>query len=239
MDKSEFYNPGVILARNSFFERNQSSYDQIYEIFFKLIIDNTPTGGSILDLGTGNGYVLESLLKRANKKKYRLMGLDLSEDMIRDGLDRNQGKWGLIVGDNFSIPLKSSSLDSVTANNSPNICESEIYRVLKEGGRLFFKEYGLNRGLGEIGSFLRQKGVSTKSPEDFVALLEPMGFRNIQLNKYEIHRTYTFEDMESILKLFPLGCDLMEEDMERIKSLFKSKNRLNLISDPFIITCTK
>jgi ubiquinone/menaquinone biosynthesis C-methylase UbiE len=102
------------------------------------------TGGSVLELGPGPGYVgLEWLTQCPGS---RLTALEISREMITTA-SRNAITYGLenkvnyIEGNCLQMPFADKSFDAVFSNGSLHEWEdpvkvfSEIYRVLKKDGR--------------------------------------------------------------------------------------------------------
>ncbi|HYX38850.1 MAG TPA: bifunctional demethylmenaquinone methyltransferase/2-methoxy-6-polyprenyl-1,4-benzoquinol methylase UbiE [Oligoflexus sp.] len=109
---------------------------------------------TVLDLATGTGDVALELIKNPHVQTVR--GLDLSQGMISKGRDKViasglTDKITLDVGDAQHIPFPDASFDAVTMSfgirnvADVNRCLSEIYRVLKPGGRCLILEFGLPR----------------------------------------------------------------------------------------------
>jgi len=107
---------------------------------------------TVLDLATGTGDVALELIKNPHVRKVK--GLDLSKGMIARGRDKvaaagYQDRIVLEVGDAQKIPFSDASFDAVTISfgirNVADVkqCLSEIYRVLKPGGRCLILEFGL------------------------------------------------------------------------------------------------
>ena len=101
--------------------------------------------GRFLDIGCGTGYSLPALRPLADK----LIALDLAEGMLRYTRahpERSADLW--ICGDAEDLPLNDESLDGVFSSLSIQWCEniaavfSEIYRVLKPGGRALVSTLG-------------------------------------------------------------------------------------------------
>jgi ubiquinone/menaquinone biosynthesis C-methylase UbiE len=98
---------------------------------------------AILDLGTGNGRLLLAIAER--NPKCNFIGLDFSEGMLNQAR-ANFRKLGLkgkfIKSSMIKIPLKDESLDYVISSAAIHHVEdkeklfSEIYRILKKGGKL-------------------------------------------------------------------------------------------------------
>jgi demethylmenaquinone methyltransferase/2-methoxy-6-polyprenyl-1,4-benzoquinol methylase len=109
---------------------------------------------TVLDLATGTGDVALELIKNPHVQKVR--GLDLSKGMIAKGREKiaaagHGDKITLDVGDAQKIPYSDASFDAVTISfgirnvADVKLCLSEIYRVLKPGGRVLILEFGLPR----------------------------------------------------------------------------------------------
>jgi demethylmenaquinone methyltransferase/2-methoxy-6-polyprenyl-1,4-benzoquinol methylase len=107
----------------------------------------------ILDLATGTGDVLLSLQKKSHVLKEGI-GIDMSEKMLEIGrkkiIERKlQNILTLIVGNANDIPFPENSFDVVTiAFGIRNVDDTdkalcEMYRVLKNDGRLIILEFSL------------------------------------------------------------------------------------------------
>ena len=101
---------------------------------------------SILDIGCGGGSFINHLFNK--NRKYKLFGLDHSEEMILLSKNVNKkpiknGQALFECGSVTRLPFENETMDIVTANETvqfwPDISESfsEIYRVLKNDGRFF------------------------------------------------------------------------------------------------------
>lgn len=108
----------------------------------------------VLDLATGTGDVAIELVKNPHVRQVK--GLDLSKGMIARGQEKIAAigladRIALQVGDAQKIPFPDASFDAVTLSfgirNVADVprCLSEIYRVLKPGGRCLILEFGLPR----------------------------------------------------------------------------------------------
>jgi DNA-binding transcriptional ArsR family regulator/protein-L-isoaspartate O-methyltransferase len=98
--------------------------------------------GSLLDVGTGAGHMLELLAGQAT----RAVGVDISSDALRLARTTIYGAGlrhcELRRGDMYDLPFEVPSFDVVTIGrvlavaDEPALALAEIARVLKEGGRL-------------------------------------------------------------------------------------------------------
>ncbi|MCB7128430.1 MAG: methyltransferase domain-containing protein, partial [Candidatus Brocadiales bacterium] len=103
-------------------------------------------GETVLDLGCGAG--LDSLLAaRRVGPEGRVIGIDMTPDMVRKASENGQ-KLGVEnvefrQGSAEQLSLGNTSVDIVLSNGVINLCPdkgrvvSEIYRVLRPGGRLY------------------------------------------------------------------------------------------------------
>lgn len=154
-------------------------------------------GDNVLDVGCGTGEV--TLLAKTRAKHGRVYGIDPSPEMITVARRKAACKGLEIdfrVGMIEALPFPDSSIDVVTSSlmmhHLPENLKvsglTEIYRVLKPGGRLLIADF-----MRPTGSFLNhlftlftrhqrlQKGI-----EDLPALLKHAGFHRITQVKKKV-----------------------------------------------------
>ncbi len=89
---------------------------------------------TVLDIGTGTGFVLK-IISKYIKKKDKIMGCDISTEMIK-----NINDFTCFVCDAQNIPLENNSIDIITMNSVlhhvPDHLQliNEINRILKPEG---------------------------------------------------------------------------------------------------------
>ncbi|WP_298667451.1 class I SAM-dependent methyltransferase [uncultured Methanofollis sp.] len=130
-----------------------------------------PPGSRVLELGCGNGKTYIPLSERG----VSVVGLDISPAAICL-CQRASGEGApLLVADARSLPFRDGSFDAVCAFHvaghlkatGRNAIAGEIVRVLKEEGRLYFRDFSdrdMRYGKGtevEVGTFLRGEGILT------------------------------------------------------------------------------
>lgn len=193
----------------------------LHRIWRRKLRQNLPVHSQqiVLDLATGTADVAIELVKDARIDK--VVGIDMSEGMIAIGRSKLR-KMGLNsriqlqVDDAQKLSFATSQFDAATMSfgirNVPDVsaCLSEIYRVLKPGGRGLVLEFALPsskimRGLhlfylrkilplvgrvlsghGTAYTYLNQTIEEFPYGENFVALMRKAGFQNAT------HRSLTF-----------------------------------------------
>lgn len=107
----------------------------------------------LLDLGTGTGDLLISMLRRRDNIE-KAVGLDISENMLalcRRNIERSNlsDRVTLVQGDAARTALPDGGFDVVTMafgiRNVPDPVQalSEIYRLLRQGGKALILEFSL------------------------------------------------------------------------------------------------
>jgi demethylmenaquinone methyltransferase / 2-methoxy-6-polyprenyl-1,4-benzoquinol methylase len=107
---------------------------------------------SILDIATGTGDVGLSFLRHQGKRIDKIVGLDLSEEMLAVAKEKIKSeKMTVITGDATDLPLEDASFDATSIafgiRNVPDVAKAlrEMYRVVKPGGVSLVLEFSLPR----------------------------------------------------------------------------------------------
>jgi ubiquinone/menaquinone biosynthesis C-methylase UbiE len=149
-------------------------------------------GETVLDLGSGAGndaFIVRSLVGETGK----VIGVDLTEAMIMKAR-QNNAKLGFqnvefVLGDIELLPLPSESVEVVLSNCVLNLVPhkarafSEIYRVLKPGGRFSISDIVATGELPEKIRTAAELYVGCVSgairKEDYLSIISKTGFRNV------------------------------------------------------------
>lgn len=132
-----------------------------------------PEGSRVLELGCGNGKNLPGMIEKGwdiNALDCSIRALQLCRPVVREA-----GRVHFVAGDVIYLPFRDSVIDivfSLHVAGHLTECEryefaSEILRVLKPGGQIIFRDFGVDDfrcGKGEMtepGTFRRGTGSST------------------------------------------------------------------------------
>ena len=119
------------------YDKIASHFDVTRVTYWNWVTDfvtSLPKGSSILDIGCGNG-------RNMTYPDYNFTGIDSSKEFIKMCEKRNLR---VILGDMTQLPFEDNSFDAVlsiasfhhlTTKKRRNLAMSEIYRVLKPGGK--------------------------------------------------------------------------------------------------------
>jgi demethylmenaquinone methyltransferase/2-methoxy-6-polyprenyl-1,4-benzoquinol methylase len=110
----------------------------------------------MLDVACGPGAVTKALAKRSSA---RIVGLDLSEDMLRQGQSNviNSGlgqRVALVLGRGEQLPFPDATFDGLTFTyllryvDDPEATLAELARVVKPGGPIASLEFSVPQKLG-------------------------------------------------------------------------------------------
>lgn len=131
------------------FSRAASTYDEVAILQRRVgnsLLDTMPVLSTqvCVDLGCGTGFYLDKLIFQPGGM---LLAFDLAEGMLRYVKHRHKAQ-ACVCGDAEKLPFSDASVDCIFSSLAIQWCEdnpalfSEIYRVLKPGGKMFFSTLG-------------------------------------------------------------------------------------------------
>jgi SAM-dependent methyltransferase len=174
------------------------------------------SGDVVLDVGSGSGTdaVLSSALAGPQGKVF---ALDMTPAMV-DKLRRNVdllacGNIEAICGNAESIPLPDASVDVVTSNGALNLVPdkarafSEIFRVLKPGGRLQVADIALAQPVAERyrrdPQMWAECVVGAVEEERYLSMLRHVGFQGVErLSELDYFALSSSDTTRSVARLF-------------------------------------
>ena len=228
------YNETTLLNRDRALATKPEQDIDINAIFFDMIKDHLFCGAKVLDIGTGNGFVLSSIYGMAPELNLQLYGVDSSLEMTKTAKKNLDGRASVICADCARLPFSDSSMDIVTAKNVTRIDAFEIARVLRPGGKFIFREYGPGKGLCEITEMFPGRIIRQRLPEHYIHALQGVGLEILSVNNYTVQRKYnSAEELVAIAQSFPFISDFSEEDKNLILERFRDDTKVT--SDPFIL----
>ncbi len=233
-----YYDSKVIDIRNSVASSLVVQSIDVNAIFIDRIVSRMFAKCSVLDIGTGNGFVLSEVLK-VYIEPCQLFGVDKSFDMVKLAKN-NLGEAAIISeADNSYLPFGDETFDIVTAKNVTRFSSSEVFRVLKSGGYFIFREYGAGKGLLELANIFKERLLRSRSYDFYTKSLADSGFSVVSVETFEVVRRY--RDVECVINIvqsFPFIENYSYSDEICIRELF-GDDEVSITSDPFIIIARK
>jgi len=122
-------------------ERTYMTPDIVRQREATLALFAAKPGESIVDIGSGPGFLCESLAQQVGPQG-RVLGVDVSESMIESARQRNPfGNLTYELGDAVTVPAQDASFDAAISTQvfeyvaDVDAAIREMRRVLKPGGR--------------------------------------------------------------------------------------------------------
>jgi len=206
------------------------------EFFFEQIIKILKPNDKILDIGTGNGYILSELQKRVLNIKLDFFGVDISKSMIEQA--RSLTSTILFkIASNYNLPFSNNYFDIITSKNVTNFDANELFRVLKNDGFVIFREYGEGKGLIEVSNLFSNRLINSRSIENYINEFKEAGFTLFFSQSFIIKRRFkTIDEIINTIKSFSYVKNFSDNDIDLIK---QKLNNLEITSDPFLIILKK
>lgn len=128
-------NPGdndeMLAARRRFL--NGGFYDQLSKAIAGVVVNE----GTILDLGCGEGFYLQAILKEKEPHALTALGIEIAKTGVRQAAIacKHGTTVHLAVANTYKIPVPDQSVDQVLSIFAP-FCPTEASRILKNTGSL-------------------------------------------------------------------------------------------------------
>lgn len=192
---SQFGNPRGIVGKICCFIMNRINNEMYKNVILEV---QKKKDLCILDIGYGNGYLIEEMFKNTHSRIY---GIDISNDMLKLASDRNKegvqaGEITLSLGNCCNLNFNNNTFEIVTSVNTIYFWQdtlkglTEIHRVLKEGGAFYNAVYS-KEWLQRL-SYTR-KGFKFFEKEDYMKLGKQAGFSEILIKEIINGRGYFIE----------------------------------------------
>lgn len=153
-------------------------------------------GEVVLDLGSGAGIDVFLASKRVGISG-KVIGVDMTQNMIKRAKtvakDKGYTNVEFRLGEIEALPVEENSIDVVISNCVINLCPdkkkafSEIFRVLRQGGRLMISDIVTNEELPHKvkSSFDAWAGCIAGALErnNYLSIIRDVGFSKIQVVK--------------------------------------------------------
>jgi demethylmenaquinone methyltransferase/2-methoxy-6-polyprenyl-1,4-benzoquinol methylase len=187
---------------------------------------------TLLDVCTGTGDVAIAAVRRANGAR-AVMGVDFAGAMLRHAHDKVggtslQNRVAFVRGDAVRLPIVDASVDGATIAfgirnvQQPAVACTELFRVLRPGGRVAILEFGLpvvpavrslylwyfRHVLPRIGRVVsRHSGAYSYLPEsvdtfpwgdDFAKILRGAGFNNVESRPLSFGIVYLYSGQKAL-----------------------------------------
>jgi ubiquinone/menaquinone biosynthesis C-methylase UbiE len=233
-----FYNRKMANLRSRLFGKNVSG-TEFNDYFFSLVGSRLVKGMKILDIGTGNGYVLSELKRRFPEYGLVFFGIDSSVDMVSVARGALSESAKVDLGSARRLPYESDSFDLITAKNVTSVNASEVMRTLKTSGYFIFREYGVGKGLVEVAKlFPKSRLIRSRSIDYYTEELQNAGLSVELAEQHEVVRTYALDTLLEIIRSYPFIYSFSETDEELVRNSLGG-SEVRITSDPFVIIARK
>ncbi len=190
-------------AEKNYYEK-QTKDDKHLELLLSLLQDERQ--GTIVDLGTGTGYIAFPLAKEHSNAK--IVGLDIVEETLKRNnqkvTEEQIANLTFVAYDGVKMPFEDGSIDAVITryalHHFPDIEQTfcELKRILKPGGKLIISDPTPNEkdDVRFVDKFMQMKPdghIKFYTIGEYKEMLEKAGFQFVS----NISTTITFPRKEA------------------------------------------
>ena len=194
----------------------------------KPILKKLPKNANILEVGCGNGFVLEKIYQSGYKNVY---GIEPSIDAVNKApknisnkITVDTFKNNLFAENKFDLIFLFQTLDHISY---PNEFIKECYRITKYGGYFFAFNHNVESFSAKI---LKEKSPIVDIEHTF--LYSPKTIRTIfiknQFNVEKIYSPHNILSLKHFVWLFPLPTNIKQKLLNSKLAIFKQKIKIQL-----------
>jgi ubiquinone/menaquinone biosynthesis C-methylase UbiE len=205
------------------YARNTANQDR-QQLAAEAVARQVAPGGSVLEVAPGPGYLAIALARRG---AHRVVGLDISKTFVEMARAKAQAA-GVAVefmhGNASAMPFAADSFEFIVCQAAfKNFCEpgqalSEMYRVLKPGGKALILDLRPDASSAEINAEIKKMGLGW-----FGSLLNKLIFKFVLLK-----RAYSGDQFKQMASQSPfVTCQIEEGPIGFAVSLIKSNEKAN------------
>lgn len=179
-----------------------------------------PEGGTILDVGCGEGYYTEGIYRKLSGRPVEIAAVDVSKEAAKRTAKRNFPKTAAVASA-YALPVGDGRCDALISIFAP-VAAAEFTRVLKPGGVLI-------RAVPREGHLWGLKAAIYDKPyrnPPVEQMLE--GFRAVE--KIELDRTLCLNDpadIEALFRMTPYYYKTSAADQERAAALQRLETEIS------------
>ena len=219
----KIYDKKIVENRNEIFKKQNNTI--ISNEFFKTIEKYLKNDISILDIGTGNGYVLKELNERYNFN-LNLYGNDISSEMIKQA-QKNCKK----INNKFDI---------VVAKNVTRFSAKEVYRILKPNGIFIYREYGKYKGMVEISKEFKSRLIRSRYKSFYDNKMRKANFEVVTSCYIKEKRKYNnVNEIIKTIEAFPMILNFNDCDKNKLIQKYNNAENIEITSDAFLAVYKK
>jgi len=168
-------------------------------VWIDTVISKLKNGMKLLDIGCGTGKHLRKIYM-TTKKKVKMIGIDISPDMIEIAKNKSKGMKNLkfFTMDAYKTKFRSNYFD-IIINRLGTRSHDEVFRILKKGGYylLFVTDENDWKEMVKLFDFKKLYIIKIYKDE-----LKKAGFKIIRIKKYSSKEYY--KDEESLAKMLSI-----------------------------------
>ena len=215
-------NREMLEARRRFLDTG--AYKPLADKLSKLVLSDFDDGGSLLDIGCGEGYYTSAVSACLNEaeKHPRIYGFDISKDGVKMTAKRDKSL-SLAVASAYKMPFADESFDVALNVFSPLALE-ETVRILRHGGRFIMAIPDVNHLFG-LKAALYETPYKNKPENPELQGLELVLTERVQ---YTLDLKTT-EQISSLFMMTPYAYRTPPESRARLLALDKLQTEVEFV----------
>ncbi len=215
-------NREMLEARRRFLDTG--AYLPLANAVSALVAEHVSDGGTVLDIGCGEGYYTDIVDVRCREagKRVDVCGFDISKDAVRLAAKKNKNL-SLAVASAYKIPISDSSVDVAMNVFSPLALE-ETVRILRHGGVFVMAIPDENHLYGlKCAIYKTPYKNEVQSPE-----LAGLTLMHTERIAYKLDLN-TRAEISDLFMMTPYAYRTSREDRERVLSLERLSTEIEFI----------